>query len=271
MEGYHLFRDRYPELRRPIAHNVYAVSRNESLIDFKTYKAIMAASGLDFSDVSPEQYGLVNCEGAIETPEEYVDVTTARAYFEGHLGPSLHLQEPVDIGELARSRAFHYIIDCTWGHAQTMADVYYEPCLLLYYRDLHQRFQDMAITLVDGDLCSLYPTDTPTVYTLSSVPHTPLGRCATSSEAEARLLEVDACEVDLKRQLFEAQMNSYLPGFTEGLEFIGPQLSVKTKPLSASADRSCRVWSDEAVITVLSGKIDTIFHAFDRVVSLIEA
>lgn len=271
MEGFQLFRERYPMLRHQIQHNVYAVSQTESLIDFKTYRSIMASSGLDFSDVDPGEYGLRDCEGAVRTAEEYVDISAARTFFRGKLSKSLHLNSPIDIQQISNDPSFSYIIDCTWGHAQILPGVYYEPCLLLYYQDGDNRYRDHAITLVDGDLCSLYPTDTKDLLTLSSVPFTPLGKYATSVEAVLRLRSITADEIEFKRKAFEDQMNYYLPDFLDGLEFVGPQLSIKTKPHGSSANRSCRVWSHNKVITVLSGKIDTVFHAFDQVISLIRA
>ena len=53
-------------------------------------------------------------------------------------------------------------------------------------------------------------------------------------------------------------------------EYVGPQLSVKTKIYGKSDDRSCSVEYNDKCITVMSGKIDTIFHAMEQVQNYIE-
>lgn len=53
--------------------------------------------------------------------------------------------------------------------------------------------------------------------------------------------------------------------------FVGPQLSIKTKPVGTFDDGSCHVLQNGRVFTVLSGKIDKIFFAVERILSLVEA
>ena len=163
------------------------------------------------------------------------------------------------------------IVDCTWGHEAKLDEVFFEPCMLLYYQDTFGRYDDLAITLVDGDLCSLYPTETARLMTLSSVPFTPLGKFENSEAARAVLRGVTRDDVEERRRLFEQQMATFLPGFEEGLEFVGPQLSIKTKVEGASADRSCQVFQRDRLVTVLSGKVDTIFFALSAVVEILAA
>ena len=51
-DGFSRFIERYPSLSRPIAQNIYAVPRGDSLIDFITYKLIMTSSGIEFTEIS---------------------------------------------------------------------------------------------------------------------------------------------------------------------------------------------------------------------------
>lgn len=48
----------------------------------------------------------------------------------------------------------------------------------------------------------------------------------------------------------------------------GPQLAIKTKPVGAYDDRSCQVVRRGRVFSVMSGKIDTIFFAMERILEL---
>jgi hypothetical protein len=125
--------------------------------------------------------------------------------------------------------------------------------------------------MVDGPLCSVYPTEDPSIYTLSSVPHTPLGRYDTADAARQVLTSVTTETVTEKIAQMEAQITRYIPAFKDVFTFMAPQLSIKTKPTGAFDDRSCHVYQEGRVFTVMSGKIDTIFFAVERILSMIEA
>lgn len=160
---------------------------------------------------------------------------------------------------------FDYLIDATWGKlTKPDIDVYYEPTLLLYYRSKRPGW---ALTMVDGPLCSIYPTDDPDIVTLSSVPHTPLGQFDTIEAAEGFLTTVDEELIAAKRKLFEAQIRAYCPSFSDQFTYEGPQLSMKTKPVGAEDNRACYVFQQGRVFNVMSGKIDTIFVAAERIIS----
>lgn len=271
LEGFHAFKAHYPGLSSRVKNNVYAIPRRQSLTDFKTYRVIMAGSGLDFADVDPSDFGLIDCEGAVNTPEEVLNIGAAREYFRRQIGSSLQVGVRVEIDNLLAASDYSMIIDCTWGHEAKLDEVFFEPCMLLYYEDTVGRYDDLAITLVDGDLCSLYPTETSRLMTLSSVPFTPLGKFESAEAARAVLRGVTVDDVQERRTLFEEQMAAFLPGFDDGLEFVGPQLSIKTKVEGASADRSCQVFRRDRLVTVLSGKVDTVFYALSAVVEILAA
>lgn len=69
----------------------------------------------------------------------------------------------------------------------------------------------------------------------------------------------------------EEHISSYVPSFADAMKFIGPQLSIKTKPTGSVDDRSCYVYNNGRVISVMSGKIDTVFHAFERVLNIMQS
>lgn len=270
----------YPHLTRPAGINIYAVTTNDSLLDYPTYRTIMAAGSLPFSEESaPEDINLYNVgENVLFTPERVVLPSVARAHFTAALGGALKLGhrvstiEPSSDGVWVDNEHFDYVIDATWGHApiprQTKdLEIVFEPTLLLYY---YGPPDFPAVTLVDGPLCSLYPTETPGVYTLSSVPHTPLGHFATSDDALAARSAVDDGLIATKRALMEEQILQFLPSFTKHFTYIGPQLSIKTKyKYGAHDDRSCAVLQSGNIISIMSGKIDCIFFAADRVLDIV--
>ena len=91
--------------------------------------------------------------------------------------------------------------------------------MLLYYE---AREQFPAVTMVDGPLCSIYPTEDPTIYTLSSVPHTPLGRFDSAAAAHGALDQVGAEMVTAKIAQMEQQISRYVPAFKDVFSFMAP-------------------------------------------------
>jgi len=277
-DGFSRFIERYPGLSETINSNIYAVPRGDSLIDFRTYKSIMASSGIEFeeSDMSrPEAVGLTRLAGLINTDERVVSTSKAARFFGRHLQPVLRFNTNLMTSDICQrddcveveGERFDYLIDATWGKLTVPnIDVYYEPTLLLYYRTTRP---DWALTMVDGPLCSIYPTDEPGVVTLSSVPHTPLGRFKSSAEAEAVQESVGQDLIAQKRALFENQVRTYYPDYLDAFSYEAPQLSMKTKPVGAEDNRACYVFRNRRIFSIMSGKIDTIFVAAERIISAI--
>lgn len=274
-DGFSRFIERYPELSRPVPENIYAVPRGESLIDFLTYKLIMTSSGIEFTELPAPPPFLANVEGCLQTAERVVLLDKARRYFADRLGGSVVLNHRVGSVEESGDAVhvdgdrFDFLVDATWGHlSRPPIDLYYEPTILLYY-EAATPFP--AITMVDGPLGSIYPTEDGSLFTLSTVRHTPLGRFATGAEAVAALAAVTRDTVAAKVKAMEDHITRYVPGFRDIFRFVGPQLSIKTKPTGRFDDRSCYVFKQGRVFSVMSGKIDTIFFAAERILSLIEA
>jgi hypothetical protein len=274
-EGFSRFVERYPGLSRPVADNIYAVPTGDSLIDFLTYRIIMTSSGIDFTELAELPAGLVNVEGCLKAGERVLLTSRARRYFAERLGDDILLGHRVtsveddDRAVRVNGERFDFVIDATWGHyRKPPIDLYYEPTMLLYYE---AREQFPAVTMVDGPLCSIYPTEDPTIYTLSSVPHTPLGRFDTAVAARGVLDQVGTEMVTAKIAHMEQQISRYVPAFKDVFSFMAPQLAIKTKPTGAFDDRSCHVYQSGRVFSVMSGKIDTIFFAVERILSMIES
>lgn len=272
--GFKRFVEQYSHLSRPVPHNIYAVPSRESLLDYNTYCFIMSSSEMSFSEGAPHDVvTLTNVDGAICTMERVILQDKARDYFESVLGDVLELGKRIievrntGDGVFVDGERFDYAVDATWGHySRPSVEVIYEPTLLLYYQG---PVDFPAVTLVDGPLCSLYPTEVPGLFTLSSVPHTPLAQCRTPDEARLVRDTVDAETIAEKRALMEEQVAHYLPHFRRLFRYNGPQLAVKTKLVGAHDDRSCYVSRDGRVFSVMSGKIDAVFSATERILSLL--
>ena len=274
-DGFLRFIERYPDLSAPVHSNIYAVPSNDSLIDFHTYKMIMASSGIDFSECSDTSDWLSDIDGALLTAERVLMISRARHFFSQRLSNVLQLGNEVKSITHDNSDAsingerFDYIIDASWGKfTKGNADVFFEPTLLLYYETNENA---PAITLVDGPLSSIYPTEDPNIFTLSNVTHTPLGNFSDPNGAQGALDSVRGSLVIEKRNLMEDQILKNVPRFRDVFRFAGAQLSMKTKLNGRADDRSCYVHQTGRLFSVMSGKIDTVFHATERILSMIEA
>lgn len=274
-DGFNRFIERYPRLSREVRSNIYAVPSEDSLIDFLTYRLIMTSSGIEFQETRSPEVPLAHIDGALLVGERVLLIETARRYFADRLGAALrlgcraeHVVEETGCVRVNGER-FDVLVDATWGHfSRPLLPVIYEPTVLFYY-ELPANFP--AVTLVDGPLCSVYPTETPGLYTLSSVPHTPLGQFATAAEARAARDSAAADTLAAKSAAMEAQIGKYLPAFRDAARPVGVQLAIKTKPIGRSDDRSCTVTRRGRVFSVMSGKIDTIFFAVERILAVLES
>lgn len=267
-DGFEKFKKRYPDLSSPITENLYAIPKYDSIIDFQTYKAIMSSSGLDFTEIEVPGW-MKGIDGCIKVHEELILTSAARAYFKKNLGDSLALYSKFTESMIDD---YDYVIDCTWGTFDDIKSVptYFEPVVLLVMES--RTNADRAITMVDGDLCSVYPTESRGIYTFSSVIHSPLGSYMTYSTALDRIQNTPGGMLDYKRSMIEDHVSEYIPMARELFRFMSYQLSIKTKPIGASDDRSCYVEVNKdnpKIISVLSGKIDTIFYAADEVLNIL--
>ena len=274
-DGFMRFMERYPYLSREVEENIYAVPRAESLIDFSTYRLIMTSTGIEFRETGDSSVPIREVAGMMLTSERVLLIEQSRRYFHEQLGASLVLNHRVAAIEnevdcvRVEGVAFDLLIDASWGQQLGMPmPFFYEPTILLYY-ETDEPFP--AVTFVDGPLCSVYPTEAPSIYTLSSVPHTPLGRYGVIEEARRVRDSVSLETVAAKVAAMEQQVSRYLPTFREHFRFVGPQIALKTKPVGNFDDRSCSVFRRGRTFHVMSGKIDTIFFAMERILSFIES
>ncbi|KUP94612.1 tRNA 5-methylaminomethyl-2-thiouridine biosynthesis bifunctional protein MnmC [Tritonibacter horizontis] len=203
-DGFNRFLERYGHLTVDVSPNLYAVAADQSLIDYRTYKAIMASSGIEFTEVPPSAcaLNLTNISGVMDTAERAIDVDLARSFFRTELQDDLVLGTSIRQSDLQYRRhgvllhgdCYDFLIDASWSKFLPLkSSVFFEPTVLFYYEFSLPPF---ALTLVDGPLASMYPTGQPGLYTLSSVTHTPLGQFATATEAEHRLNSVSREELD---------------------------------------------------------------------------
>ena len=173
-DGYARFTERYPSLTKPINNNLYVVPKYDSLVDFDTYRLIMFSSGIHSQELRNNEWPtyLKDVDGVLKVDEHVMLTEKARQHFKRILGQRIRLNTKVTSTEPDKNKVyvngeeFDFVIDATWGHLKDIEyNCFYEPTLLLYYR-YKGSGEYPAITMVDGPLCSIYPTEKDKIYTL---------------------------------------------------------------------------------------------------------
>jgi hypothetical protein len=277
-DGFLRFCERYPNFSQIVDENYYLIPKYESILDFDTYFSIMFSSGINIEKLNcsqiPSYLDSTKFEGLIKCEERILLNNKAKQFFTSRLNNFLYTSTKIssyyeeENKIIINGEVFDYLIDSTWGSLTPITDCFYEPTLLLYYHAV-DNIKYPAITLVDGPLWSIYPTETSGLYTLSSVTHTPLGVCKSKDEAYHRLSTVTTNEVAEKRSRMEQEVIDYFPNFLSCFNYHSPQFSMKTKPIGKADNRHSSVIRKGRVFTVCSGKVDNIFQASDFILGQI--
>ncbi|MBB1464843.1 NAD(P)/FAD-dependent oxidoreductase [Vibrio sp. SG41-7] len=273
-KGYDWFIEHYEHLTRKISNNWYSIADTESYIDYETYKIIMEGSGLEFEEV-PLQKNFTKMSNFLQCEEMVVRNDLATNYFDTILKNNIRFNQYVDLNNESVMKTlegkFDYIIDCSWGTAKKIngLDYFYEPCVYFYYKKKAE-VKEFALTIMDGQHYSLYPYYDD-IYTLTSVKNTPLGQYDELNEAIAELAKAKNSKkvIEIKKRTFESEFESYYPGFLKDFDFVDVEFSLKTKVRSGTDFRGCIVKNDGKLISVFSGKIDTLHIAEYEVFKII--
>jgi hypothetical protein len=244
------FMHRFGQLTRCVPINLYAIARDESLVDFGTYVQILKPEIELIVVHDPAEFGLANVEGAILTGERHVVIREARAFFE---------QELYDIVYRAYSYDADWEIDCTFCAKDAENIDRYEPCLTVILKGP----TDKAVTIMDGPFPSIYPWDEAKgLSSLTSAKLTPLARCRTWEQANAVLQGTQKNEIEARANAMLKQMSHYWPRVLDLYEIVDYRLGIRAMPKSAADARLVDVIrTGERSLRVRAGKIDAVIHA----------
>ncbi|WP_295900296.1 FAD-dependent oxidoreductase [uncultured Vibrio sp.] len=267
LEGFSWFTQHYGNLIKKVTNNIYGVANTKSNIDFETFKQIMTASNLKYTELGVNSIlpNLENVQGMVSTDEMLIENFKASQYFDDILHKHITYNTYVDLSDESvlneYKDAYDLVIDCTWGTTRLIPEIdyYYEPCIYFYYRKKTKL--DFAFTLMDGGFFSVYPYEND-IFTVTSVKNTPINQVNSREDVGKCFKKAKEEEfVSNKREAFEKEILFYYPGFLDDFEYVEPVYSLKTKLVSASDFRGCLVKREDNLISVFSGKIDTLHVA----------
>lgn len=276
-EHYREFMTVYGDFTHGVPINVYAIAEHDSLVDFGTYRQVLADE-IEFITVErPAELGLQNVEGALLTGERHVLVDKLAAHFAEKLAGVVRFGEPprdVDSGD------WDLTIDCTSCANDGGGVDRYEACLTLL---LHGP-TDKAITICDGPFPSLYPWDEDRgLSSLTSAKWTPMAIFNTWPEAKgwltaskdrlARLGEREWRSETERRHavaMFD-QMAAYYPHIRDEYRVVEQRVAIRAMPRSASDARLVDIIRvGKRALRIRAGKLDAIFHAERAVKAMLQ-
>lgn len=251
------FLERYGHLTAGVPINIYAIAKDQSLVDFEQYLRTLQGEVPYVPIWDPAEFGLHNVEGAVLTGERHIVTDRARAFFEFNLGDRIVLNaSPADSLD---DPAYELTIDCTFCANESAGVDRYEPCLVVLLRGP----VDRAVTIMDGPFPSLYPWDEEAgLCSLSSALHTPFSKeIRTWYEATAALNEARPVEIEQRAARMIEQMAHFYPA-VRNYRPVDYRLSVRAMPLSGADMRLVDVVRlGDRLLRVRAGKIDAVLHA----------
>ncbi len=202
---------------------------------------------------------MLNCE------EEYINPKKSKDHFSSYLSEYFEGNYEVNDSNLSNLKnKFDYVIDCSWGGIKNYLPetIFYEACLVLIYKSTLK--EKVGLTIMDGKLFSIFPY-IDNLYTISSVKETPISIHHSQLDAYKSCdnLIKDNSSLQDKINKFETEVLSVYPSFKEYFKFSYPQISVKTKFKSKLDSRLVESFRENNLISIYSGKIDTVFFAED--------
>lgn len=258
------FLGRYGSLTRCVPVNIYAIARDDSLVDFGTYTQILKHE-LEFITVyDPKEFGLQNVEGAILTGERHIVIREARSFFERELAGCVRCSSVSGSGA-----GCDWTIDCTFCARDAENIDRYEPCVTA----ILEGPTDRAVTIMDGPFPSLYPWDEEVgLSSLTSARYTPLARCSTYTQAKAVIETATRDEVMARGHAMFEQLCTYWPQAHDLYHIVDYRLGIRAMPKSMADSRLVDiVRTGERSLRIRAGKIDAVIQAENLVCELIGA
>lgn len=280
LEGFHRFTSEYGHLCEETGLNLYVIAKSGSLIDFASYTTIMKSDGIPFKEVSPSDYGFTNVEGAILTNERAINQHKAAAYFKKILEHTLRLKtkaviiEDVNGNVSVNGELFDACINCSYlseSVSEVASDVCFENIVTPLFKPT-RAFSEKSFVIMDGDFFSLnrFYTDTNSYqYSLYHVKNSVVDVSMDYKDAAAKevLLKQGEWQNHVNLEDLLASVHTIYPKFSEEFEPVGCFYSIRTKRINENASRECSVTHEGRILTVLSGKINSVFEAESMVVS----
>jgi hypothetical protein len=253
----------YSNFVSKVQNNIYCIPKFDSIIDYETYIDIFR----DFDFEKFDVHEITNVEGCIKVNEQYINNFKLKNFFNSNI--KFITQEINQNDILEFSKKYDLVINCTNNQINDLKnDSFYELTISLVYRKINTTSFD-SITLVDGDLYSIYPYGD-NLFTLTDVKLTPIKKF--NSFNDLKQFKNNLNEKFIKKYIkkFESRVNKFFPNFKQFFEYDSYFTSVKSKKYDNSDNRYPIINKNNNVINCFTGKIQGIYIIEDYILNEIK-
>ena len=271
--GYAEFLNKYSQLTRSFSSNLYAVPFFDSLLDWDTISQILGAEDLPYRLVDDFDLWSRGLEAVFETDERVIDGGLSRQFFRNLLGDSL-VQEHVSYSQFQKlGKEFDFVIDATYSSTfRDEPENIYEATLIAQFNQTWGREFFQALTLVDGNLWSIFPTDNDEYSSLSHVTNSSVFQSTSELEVQEFINEFSADKFESRLESMRDHVIRHVPGLMESLRGLEVRfLTKKIKNRFLDSRRTSNVSIEGKFMFVNAGKIDAIFESEREVERYLES
>lgn len=264
--GYKKFIQKYRELVEFIDENYYMISKSSN-IDFNTYIQIYNLPIYKHSFV--ENTNMKNIDGdIIKVDEKIINSEKSKIFFMECLkNVKKKMNYKVSTIEQKDNKVIvnndlecDIVLNCSYNSINlSNKECIYELTISLIYERINFNKSFDSLTLMDGDLFSLFPRDiSRNLYTLTHVKYTPILKTNNIKEIENYIFDQEKLE-NIKKKIIN-EVVIYYEDFEDEFNFKDFFLSYKCKSISKKDSRDCQIIEDKNIISVHCGKIIGIFE-----------
>lgn len=274
LEGYKNFVKKYPNLYKNVKNNYIAIANKKSLINFNDYKKIMIISGLKIKETKEMNNQLINIEGIIKSPEGLILHEKAAEFFLKKIKKILKLNKTPKKIILKNSSIYldnikyDWVIDCSalqW-RKNNLFNISFEPRITHVYKS---NLKNFALMIMDGDFFNIFPLKN-NLYTLGTPKYSKFKKFKDINKAKLFYKKITNKEVIKRKKLSEDIIANFYPNYKKIFKYVGYYKSITTLFNSKKDSRPTLVKKERKLITVLGGKIDTIFEAEKKILEILK-
>jgi len=236
-----------------VSKNYYCVPKKYSLLDFETYLKIF-----DEFDINKVDLNFNTIQGCVNTNEKFLNFECFYNYFNKELKDNIIYEEITKSKIKKISKKYDLVIDATNNFLGLIdEDFFYELTLTLIYKK-NKPTEFGALTLVDGNLFSIYPYKD-NKFTLTDVELTPLKKFKSIRKLSNYKNNIDSFFIEKNIKKFENKVEKIIPNFKEIFTYDSYFLSTKSKINDDSGNRYPVIKESNNIISCFTGKIQGVY------------
>jgi hypothetical protein len=272
--GFKKFKKKFKYFSKKIDNNFYAVAKSpNSNLNFKKYCSVIKSEKLKFEVIDPILISYFkNLEGIIKCDEEIILVEKIKKYYKNKIKKNIFFNQEIktinkkDNKYIVANKEYDVVINCSYLQINNLKikNLLYEYCTVLLYKSIKKNHS--AITIMDGPFFTLYPWDENKNYGLYSVKNSRILVDKNFNSLKKKVhkkININFL-LDIKKKI-ENQYSYFYPSFKKNFKFVKFLNSYRTIINNKNDTMEFKVIEKDNFINILSGKIDHVFFALERV------